>query len=304
MELLELFNPPVVHTEPEEKCPFCPIPEEKKFTTYAGAKKSEANLRDIMAEPNKLTSKESGTRPKKGEQDQQNEPDARKMPSPPREHPEFGAYTFEAHHLIPGKEKITPKGNKKVMSGHPIEKWIIKGKQVKGDSGYSINNTENGVWLPSPPKAVKKNRGNPNPDRPWASAAKSKNNPKALTMDEKTEIAEYAMAAGLGQFHYGHHKILNEEGLHFSYAKHVENCLTEAEKFLKGWSEACFCDPAQSKPPKPPFKATWKFNQALDDVSKSIERDIKIRRASKWEYFISTFAKDFAKKESQKRRTL
>jgi hypothetical protein len=181
------------------------------------------------------------------------------------------------------------------MSGHPIEKWIIKGKQVKGDSGYSINNTQNGVCLPSPPKTVKKNRGNPNPDRPWASAAKSKNNPKALTLADKTEIAEYAMTANLGQFHYGHHKILNDEGLHFSYAEHIQNCLTEAESSLKGWSEVCFCDPAQSKPPKAPFKATWKINALLDGISRCIEFDIKDKQANKWEYFISSFAKDFTK---------
>lgn len=193
---------------------------------------------------------------------------------PPFQHPVFGNYTYEAHHLIPGTEKVAPGSTATVMSGHPIEKWIVKGAKVDNDTGYSINNSDNGTWLPSAPAAVKKNRANPTPVRPWASEPKAKKNPAALTVAEKQEIADYA--APEGQFHYGQHKVLAEEGQHYTYPKEVQDRLTELEKRIEGWAKVCLCDPAQSKPPSPPFKPTWQINEKLDLVSIWIEVDITL----------------------------
>ncbi len=45
-----------------------------------------------------------------------------------------------AHHLIPGNESLA-KASK-------LLKLMKKGKEVKGDVGYDVNNKKNGVWLP------------------------------------------------------------------------------------------------------------------------------------------------------------
>jgi hypothetical protein len=249
-----------------------------------------------MADPTTLESKDGGCRPKKGDARQQQPSSEKHMPNPPLEHPTFGAYTYEAHHLIPGTEKVAPKSTTAVMSGHPIEKWIVKGSKIDNDSGYSINNSDNGVWLPSAPSACKKNRANPKPDRPWASEQKAKNNPAALSLDEKTEIASYAMNKGAGQFHYGQHKVLNEEGTHYTYSKEVKDRLSALEEFISDWSKVCLCDEDQSDPPSPPFKPTWKINEKLDLVSMWIEIDIRLMPPSTWTYFISSFAMKIAKR--------
>jgi len=292
MEICEIIAPAATHEGTDIECPFCPAPKEKKdeFTTYPGAAKSESRLKDIMDDPLSLESKESGARPKKGEPNQQQPASAKHHPEQPLEHPIFGAYTYEAHHLIPGTEKVAPKSATSVMSGHAIEKWIVKGDKIDRDSGYSINNSDNGVWLPSAPKACKKNRANPKPDRPWASDAKAKKNPAALTPDEKTEIALYAMMKGKGQFHYGQHKVLDEEGKHYTYAKEVKDRLTALEDYVAQWSTVCLCDEEQTTPPSPPFKPTWKINEKIDLISIWIEIDISLMPPNTWTYFISTLA--------------
>lgn len=302
MEICEIIAPAVSHNETNNECPFCPPPEEneKKFTTYAGIAKSENKLKDIMADPSILESKDSGARPKKGESNQQQPSSTKLQPVPPLEHPIFKAYTYEAHHLIPGKEKVAPNSTTEVMNGHPIEKWIIEGDKIDRDTGYSINNSDNGVWLPSAPLNCKKNRANPKPERPWASEAKAKNDPSALNLDEKNEVAIYAMNKGAGQFHYGQHKVLNEEGIHYTYAKEVKDRLTALEKEFAAWSLVCLCDKEQSNPPDPPFKPTWKINEKLDLISMWIEIDIHLMPTNTWTYFISTFAMRAAKNKCKR----
>lgn len=295
MEMNEPVASDAGHTTPNSECPFCPTPPScESFKTYPGSAKSEPQLKQAMANPANL---ESGARPKQGAPNQQQEAARKALPEPPLEHPEFGAYTYEAHHLIPGKERVAPSGEnaeeKLVMSGHAIERWIQKGENVDRDSGYSINNSDNGAWLPSAPEMCKKLRGN-KPSRPWASEAKAKSDPDALSSDEKTEIARFAMLNGAGQFHYGQHKILDEEGKHYSYPKEVEARLTALEGLVSEWSKVCLCDPEQSRPPKPPFKPTWKMNEMLDRVSKKIDEQIRVWTPARWTYFISSFAKELA----------
>lgn len=296
MEIGEIIAPPGMSHASDPECPFCPLEKAKPFKTYPGASKNEDALRDVMANPSVLPSRQSSARPKTGGADEQATSRAKVARTPPFQHPVFGNYTYEAHHLIPGTEKVAPGSTATVMSGHPIEKWIVKGAKVDNDTGYSINNSDNGTWLPSAPAAVKKNRANPTPVRPWASEPKAKKNPAALTVAEKQEIADYA--APEGQFHYGQHKVLAEEGQHYTYPKEVQDRLTELEKRIEGWAKVCLCDPAQSKPPSPPFKPTWQINEKLDLVSIWIEVDITLMPPSTWTYFISSFSMETARRAS------
>lgn len=299
MEISEIIAAPSMHETEDHECPFCPPPgPEENFTTYPGSEKNEDRLKSIMAKPSSLGS-EGNPRPKEGQPGQQKPASAKHAPAPPLQHPVFGAYTYEAHHLIPGTEKVFPKSSASVMSGHAIEKWIVKGPKIDRDSGYSINNSDNGVWLPSAPASVKKNPANQNPSRPWASERKAKGDPDALSPDEKLEIAEFAK--GAGQFHYGQHKVAGEEGTHYTYPKTVHDRLTALEQLVSGWSTKCLCDKKQGQEPSPPFKPTWKINEKLDLISMWIEIDIRLMPASTWKYFISTLAKKVAEGASRMR---
>ncbi|MDH5651288.1 MAG: AHH domain-containing protein [Gammaproteobacteria bacterium] len=297
MEIGEIISPAICHTEEEKECPFCTTPKEEKkdYKTYAGADKDENRLKDIMADPSVLSSKDSGAREKNGNPNQQQRSTPKIPPVPPLSHDVYGIYTYEAHHLIPGKEKVEPGKPVTVMAGHPIEKWIKKGDKIDRDTGYSINNSDNGVWLPSATVLHKKNKSNQNPDIGWNSAAKAKKNPdKSLTQDQKTEIAYYAMNCNAGQFHYGQHKILDDEGIHYTYTKKVRNRLTDLESFIRAWSEECLID-GKTKPTKPPYTPTWKINEKLDLISIWIEIEIRLMPPSTWTYFLSSFAKNLAK---------
>jgi hypothetical protein len=251
MEIGEVISTPGIHATPEDDCPFCPTPREedkKKFKTYPGKDKDASRLVAIMENPDLLSSEDSRSRPKKGEPNQQQAASKKPYPASPLTHETFGPYTYEAHHLIPGNEKVAPGDTKAVMSGHAIEKWIVDGDKVDRDTGYSINNSDNGTWLPSATKANKKDRANPSPARPWASEQKMKNDPLALSLEEKRAIAYFAMQKGAGQFHYGQHKILDDEGKHYTYAKEVEERLSKLENLLAAWAETCRCDQS-TKPP-------------------------------------------------------
>ena len=177
--------------------------------------------------------------------------------------------------------------------GQPIEKWILKSDKSASDSGYTINNSDNGVWLPSIPTDHKKRKGY-KPFVPWESVAKTKKNPSALQPDIKKQIAEYVMLKGEGQFHNGNHKIVDErQGPHYTYAMTVSERLSALEKFIREWDKACCC-----KDKKTPAEPTWKINEKLDLVSKWIEIDIKSSPPSSWTYFVSGYARDLTSRLS------
>lgn len=183
------------HDEKSE-CPFCPPPKDETFSSVLGSKALSTTLGFIMEEPEKLgKSIEATARPKDGKEHRQSKVDEKLAPTPPLMHDEFGPYSYEAHHCIPGKQSFRLSGSKKsVLSGHAMEGWVKKGKLIKKDTGYSINNSTNGVWLPSIPEQSKKLRGR-TPSRPWASAAKAKGDDSCITENEKYEIAKAAMKA-------------------------------------------------------------------------------------------------------------
>jgi len=68
-EIGEMIALPVVHTEPSEDCPFCPLPENLTYTTYPGVKNNSKKLASIMENPEKLTSAQSGSRPQTAKAD-------------------------------------------------------------------------------------------------------------------------------------------------------------------------------------------------------------------------------------------
>jgi hypothetical protein len=301
MEIIEIISPAFSHDSEEKECPFCTSPKDEKddYVTYPGAEKNEANLKDIMADPSSLTSKENNTREKMGKPNQQQPSCSKTPPEPSLSHDIYGTYTYEAHHLIPGKEKIIKGGKEAVMDGHPIEKWIKKNKsggQIDRDTGYSINNSDNGVWLPSATVLHKKNPGNKEPDIAWASKSKTAKTPEGkLTEVQKTEIAEYAMNCNQGQFHYGPHKVKDGESVHYTYPAEVKKRLGKLEECIRAWSEECLID-GKSKPTKPPYTPTWKMNEKLDLISIWIEIDIRLMPPVTWTYYLSAYAKDLAAK--------
>lgn len=295
MEIGEIIGLPSPHLP--EKCPFCPTPKDEGFVTHPGKKAVGTKLGQIMDDPTKL---EGDARPKDGGADRQGKQDPKPKPNPPLSHPTFGPYSYEAHHLIPGSQKLLkPKGNgsvARVIDGHSIEQWICNGPNIKKDSGYSINNADNGVWLPSPPEGVKKLPGR-DPTRPWERENHPKPHHGALTQAEKDEIADFAMDKGAGQFHYGHHLITDEPGSCSSYPQVVHDRLTQLERRIKAWSKECpFCG---KKPSDPPYDPSWKVNELLDLVSMSIQIDIQLSGSQSWNYFISTHAKRYAKKQKE-----
>src|SRR5262245_17768423 len=112
MEINEIIAVPSPHSS--DQCPFCPKPKPEKFTTYPGGKAaSGTKLGKIMKNP---PSMEGGARPKDGQPNRQGNPSPKPYPNPQLVHPDFprpdstkilsGPYTYEAHHLIPGKEKM------------------------------------------------------------------------------------------------------------------------------------------------------------------------------------------------------
>ena len=307
MEIGEIISLPSPHT-PDE-CPFCPMPKPESFTTYPGGRAaSGTTLGKIMAEPDSI---EGGARPKNGQPERQSKPAAKTKPAPPLSHPDFdrpdgsvivsGPYSYEAHHLIPGKEKLLKgEGSSTVMDGHKIEEWIIGGKgKIKTDSGYSINNSDNGVWLPSAPENLKKLRGRPR-TTPWEREDHESPHVAALTPAEKELIAFYAMERGAGQFHYGKHGISDESGACRSYPAEVSRILDDLYDRINLWSNACpLCGGADGNPP-PPYDAHWKVHDLLDLVSMSIDIEIRLQPPARWEYFISTHAMNKSKAEKAK----
>lgn len=301
MEVQEPVAPPGADHQ-SDKCPFCPLPKDEDFTTHPGAKALGTTLAAIMEDPSSLVSKQSAARPKDGAAERQPTAETRSRPNPPLEHPVYGAYSYEAHHLIPGKQDLLKsEGASQVMNGHPIEDWIKKSGKIKKDTGYSINNSDNGVWLASAPSSVKKTRGF-KPATPWEREDHPNPNPNALTTAQKNEIADYAMTHGAGQFHYGKHAINDDEGSAPSYPKVVHERLTNLADNMLAWSKVCpLC---AEKPSDPPYDPSWKVNGYLDAIAMQIRVEIQAMPASTWKYFISSHAMRLGKAMNKKIQSL
>lgn len=83
MEIGEIIAPPGMSHASDPECPFCPLEKAKPFKTYPGASKNEDALRDVMANPSVLPSRQSSARPKTGGADEQATSRAKVARTPP-----------------------------------------------------------------------------------------------------------------------------------------------------------------------------------------------------------------------------
>ena len=268
-ELGEPITTPDMHSEPEEKCPFCPPEEPEEYKTYPGAENNSKKLAEIMEDPASLPSKQSGARPqtaKAGRDGYQQEQAALK----PRKEDKTKWYTHQAHHLISGNQ---------ALKGSAMEDWILASAKNEKDTGYSVNSTGNGFWAPSVPKDY------------VGSWGPRKN---VLSDDERQELAEKVMDDANAQIHIGPHNISDSDDpegrLHFSYDQYIIEKLEAMSNRMHAWSQHCFlCEPEKKTP-----QATYKVHDALDRLSSHLQREITGSRQS-WRIFISKYALNYHK---------
>jgi hypothetical protein len=268
MQFGELVAPSGDHDP--EKCPFCPPEELKTYKTYAGEDNDSTVLRDIMLNPDSLTTKQQGARIKNGEGQNQDKSPPRLLPMDTDGAPcwldiasehKFGWFSSEAHHLISGKQ---------ALKGHAFEQWITEGT-IKGPTGYSINNADNGVHAPSVPEKYKGTWG-------------------ALHTDIKQKAAYWIMGKTGIQFHKGPHNIMDktndrDELYHMKYNIYIKEKLDNMNTCMELWQMTCpVCDDTEELP-----QPTARVNAALDHLSKFLEKKIRFP-ASEWDIFLSTLA--------------
>lgn len=266
-ELLEGFKMSNIHTS--DNCPFCPANKnEEHYTTYGGSKNNSINLAKFIEAPNKFaTSIESDARPKNGETGKDGRPnqtfkdnEQEKLKTILKD--KGRKCKWQAHHAISGNQ---------CLKGHDVEKFIIAGDKLKYDTGYSVNNPQNGVWLPSGFNMVK-----------WPSDPA-----------EKFKLAKSAMNEFQRQFHLGHHDItVDVDGLdpktHKTYVDYVKSHLKALNIILSKWSTNC---PEEDKKEKKHLGNT-RIHAALDHISDHIIKKLK-GQPGQWEFFISRHARDY-----------
>jgi hypothetical protein len=270
MELGELIAPPAVHTEPNEDCPFCPPPEFKKYTTYPGKANDSKILAAVMEKPASLTDKQSNARPQTGRVDEKGYTQEQPKPAA-REQNTTKFYTFQAHHLISGKQ---------ALQGSPMEHWIVGGEKIEKDTGYSVNSTSDGFWAPSVPKEYVGRWG------------KGK---KVLTDEQRQELAEKVMADAGAQTHIGPHNISDPDDpdgyRHKSYDKYIKDWLRDISKRIEAWSQVCaFCNKGDGSKPQ----TTHAVHDVLDRLSSHLKNEITGSRET-WKIFLSTYAMNYHK---------
>ncbi|VAW90335.1 hypothetical protein MNBD_GAMMA17-1024 [hydrothermal vent metagenome] len=259
-ELLEKIQ---IHLDSpdSEDCPFCPGKViEHKWKTVKGEKNDPGILRSAMNDPTRCSfAHQTGAKPKDSVYPNQEEDDVDPSPSPIYTHVIHGDYSNQAHHCISGNE---------IMKGHAIEKIIAnEGGDYKGETGYTINNAANGVYLPSYPERY------------------------SGTEDEKYELVKLAMAAGKGQTHIGGHSG-HEHAAGQDYPSAIKEELTALKTRILNKSGECpFCVEDDGTPKKP-FIPPYKVNQWLDNLSKDIQSDLT-GQVVDWPYFISKYAKRY-----------
>ncbi|MFT3782348.1 MAG: AHH domain-containing protein [Nibricoccus sp.] len=270
----EAIAPPVVHKDENEDCPFCPKEEtnfkshtdDKKdsFISYGGEKNDSKELSAIMLDPKKLVERQPNARPKDGVFPNQRS-EKRPKDKAIYDDSEMGACSCEAHHLISGKQ---------ALEGETFERWIIASRgTIARDTGYSVNNAENGLWAPSIP--VKYQSGG------WA----------ALKPSEKYRLARSSMKHTKIQFHKGHHAIPPKDPEQENYTKYndyIKLKLKDMDERMQGWADVCSC--TEKAPGK--YQPSVRANESLDRLSEHLLRKLT-GTPEKWEIFISAHARDY-----------
>lgn len=273
----------IAHADPDPECPFCPGKDKntKSYKTFPGSANSSSKLAKLVDEPSKFgTSTEASARPKDGKvgkDDQQNQDfvnDTSKTKKAVRGKDRY--WTFQAHHAISGNQ---------CLGGHDVEKFIQKkGGKIIYDTGYSVNNPANGVWLPSAPKGKRYDPADPT---------------KALwgdkTAKQKYVSATNAMDKFQAQFHLADHDIpADVDGLdpltHSNYVTFVKARLSKIVSTLDKWKDAC-----PKKQPDGKHRGNARLHSALDTLSSELIGMLKGPPAG-WRIFISAHARDYTRK--------
>lgn len=262
-EIGEIIAVAAPHSTENEKCPFCPPEKPPTYTTHPGAANDSNALAKVMERPAQLVPLQGGARPKQGQEHQQSPSEPQPKPDPIFKDAEEGPYSCEAHHLISGKQ---------ALEGHVFERWIVAGKVIESDTGYSVNNADNGLWAPSIPEKYKSGA--------WG----------AMSFPKKLAIARRPMEEGHPQFHKGHHAITDPDDpdsvKHSRYDDYLKRMLKLMDDRMSGWARVCpLCD--QGKKPK--FQPSVRANQVLDNLSRVVRRKIS-PPIPQWEIFISRYA--------------
>lgn len=255
-----------LHKEGDPECPFCPGKKEDAWKTFKGKDNDSGTLRDAMNKPSRCGfAQQTGARPKDGKEERQAVDVEKISPNPIFNHSVYGDYGNQAHHAISGNE---------IMKGHSIEK-IIKNEDgtYDGDTGYTINNCANGVYLPSAPSAGYKGS--------W----------RSQTDEFKLEAMKPAMNK-CGQAHIGGHEGHSLPGGD-TYPSAIKKKLDEIVLRVVQKSKECpFCVTGDGNPKKP-FIPPYKVNQWLDNLSNKTAGHLKSTDPLKWNYFISGLAKAY-----------
>lgn len=270
MELGELISPPFGHSEPIEECPFCPPPKSSDYKTYAGKANDSKVLAKIMADPECLTSEQPSARPQSGKVDSDGYTQEQETPSINQKN-ETKFYTFQAHHLISGKQ---------ALKGSEMEDWIVGGKEIEKDTGYSVNYTKNGFWAPSIPKDY---------------VGKWGKKKKILTDEQRQEFAEKVMEDANAQAHIGPHNITDPDDpdghLHASYDRYIKDWLQAISDRVRAWSGVCvFCDDSSDKKPQ----TSYTVHDILDRLSTHLKGQITGSRVN-WKIYLSKYAMEYHK---------
>ncbi len=272
MELNELIAPAVPHKGDNSKCPFCPIEKPPTYTTIPGDGNDSTTLGDNMD----AGSVEGGTRPKKPPKGRRKKQLERPAPIGTHPDPNIGPYSSEPHHLISGKQALAHNGE------HGFEDWIKASAKIEADTGYSVNNFDNGLWMPSVPENTKGIGG------AWDK------------MDRKA-VAEYIMAKTKRQFHKGAHnipetklvggvrvRVADDQRLHKQYDRYLIDMLKAMSGRMGEWAAVCgLCQDRRQAGQK--YQPSVRVNEALDRLSDAASRKITGSR-KKWRLFISTLA--------------
>jgi hypothetical protein len=264
-ELLESFMMGEVHSG-EPKCPFCPAKKnEEHYRTYKGVDNDGGKLGDLVNESKKFaTSIEADARPKNGDRGKDGRPNQSLIDKAEPLKNVKGAdldWKFQAHHAIPGNQ---------CLANDPVEKFITASDIVKYDTGYSVNNPENGIWLPSFPEDENW------PDRPA----------------EKFAMAKIAMNKFQRQFHLGHHhiKTVDVDGIDTAtdarYTDYVKGLLKDLHGVLFKW---LVC-PEEDEEKK--HLGNPRIHDALDTISSHIIDKLK-GKPDRWRFWVSRHARDY-----------
>lgn len=263
MEIKEAIKLVGEHGDANKRCPFCPPPAPTEYKTYPGSENKSGILGKNMENPEDLTKNEPNARKQRGYSLNGYVQEQQKLD--PRCKPKDTTYSHQAHHLISGQQ---------ALMGTAMEGWILAGKKVDKDTGYSINSTGNGFWAPSYPN-----------DYPLGVWGKTKG---------RQEKAEAVMTVAKAQIHISHHGIKDKgdtSGVHQSYDSYIKEYLATMSKRIHAWSLLCPSCTSTSDTKKKP-QTNYRVHDALDKLSTHLQGEIT-RPAKYWRIFISRWALNY-----------